>query len=776
MKRMQRVTPALMAACLLMVAVPCLAPSDRGIRPAVRQSEAYGQLPLYFARNQGQLDPCVAYSIQGRDKTLYFTSDGITFALTEPWEGPGCAIDLPAPSDRAPQRWIVKLAFLGATPDARPVGLDETPAVISYFRGRPEEWRTGIRTYARIIYPDLWPGIDLELSGTVSQLKYQFLVRPGADPGLIRLAYSGATAVAVNRDGQLEISTPFGGFHDDVPYAYQDIDGERVDVDARYAVGPAGVGEQPYGFDLAAYDPTLPLVIDPAVLVYCGYIGGTGCDGGRAVAVDASGNAYVTGNAYSSHVGFPTAVGPDETHSGGSDAFVAKVNVAGTGLVYCGYIGGDENDAGKGIAVDSSGSAFVTGVTRSSEASFPVTVGPDLTRNGTREDAFVAKVSPSGTQLAYCGYIGGYEDDIGYGIAVDAAGNAYVAGLTYSPEGSFPEIVGPDLTFNGYNDAFVAKVSPGGTGLVYCGYIGGAHFDYGMAIAVDRMGNAYVTGQTRSDETSFPVTGELDPSHNGRNDVFVAKVDVDGTGLAYCGYIGGDADDRGYGIAVDATGRAYVGGYTDSSESTFPATGGPNLVHSGGNDLFVTRVDASGAALEYCGYVGTGGDDRGWAIAVDGSGNAYIAGKRGYDAFIAQVNPSGTDLGFEYVIGGSVAGSLAYGIAVDRWKNIYVVGETRSDQSSFPVISGPDLTHNGDVDAFVAKISVQADGPPPGDVNGDGDVDVIDVRLCCQIALGVIPGAPEQRLAADIDRDEDVDMDDVRALAEYIIGIRTTLP
>ena len=328
-------------------------------------------------------------------------------------------------------------------------------------------------------------------------------------------------------------------------------------------------------------------------LVYCGYIGGSSSDWGLGIAVDGSGNAYVTGETGSTEsLNFPVKTGPDLTHNGGDDAFVAKVSASGIGLVYCGYIGGSNRDWGYGIAVDDSGSVYVTGETRSNEATFPVKFGPDLTHNGgTYGDAFVAKVSASGDSLVYCGYIGGSDNDYGYGIAVDSPGSAYVTGRTSSVEASFPVKVGPGLTSIGGDDAFVAKVSPSGDSLVYCGYIGPG-YSSGYGIAVDGSGNAYIAGMTNCSEATFPVKAGPDLTYNGGNyDAFVAKVTPSGNNLVYLGYIGGSSTDSGYGVAVDSSGNAYVTGSTSSSEASFPVLGGPYL--TGGNDAFVAKVSYS---------------------------------------------------------------------------------------------------------------------------------------------------------------------------------------
>ena len=338
--------------------------------------------------------------------------------------------------------------------------------------------------------------------------------------------------------GRLNVRTPLGGFQDDIPVAYQDVQGERRNVAVSYKLGailePAGRAEgsrrEPaadaanYGFAPGSYDRSRTLVIDPAVLIYCGYVGGNGglWDAGYAVAVDGTGAAYITGGAYSAEDSFPVTAGPDLTYNGGEDAFVAKLNPSGTALAYCGYIGGVYRDCGRGIAVDGSGNAYVTGIT-SSGGLFPALLGPDISGNGENE-AFVAKVNPAGTALIYCGFIGGVGNDEGNGLALDASGNAYVTGVTYSDQSTFPATVGPDLNGNGASDAFVAKVNPTGTGLIYCGYVGGSGYDSGCGIAVDRLGKVVISGRTDSRETSFPVTAGPDLTFNGYEDAFVARI------------------------------------------------------------------------------------------------------------------------------------------------------------------------------------------------------------------------------------------------------------
>jgi len=335
-------------------------------------------------------------------------------------------------------------------------------------------------------------------------------------------------------------------------------------------------------------------VIDPAVIVYAGFIGGSGSDRGYGVAVDADGAAYVVGVTQSRESTFPVNVGPDLTFNGDdddddTDAFIVKVLPDGSGLAYAGYIGGDDYDHAWGVAVGADGAAYVVGQTNSSDTTFPVIVGPDLTSEYGHGGGFIAKVLPDGSGLAYAGYI------LCRGVAgaVDAENAAYVAGGA-GPSAASSVIVGPDLTYNdnggnfAEDDAFITKVLPSGSGLAYAGYIGGSDNDLGTAIAVDASGAAFVVGSTASDEATFPASVGPDLTYNGSNgsgdfgDVFVAKVLPDGSGLVYAGYIGGNGYEWINSVAVDPAGWAYVVGPTGSSEASFPVIGGPDLTYNGG--------------------------------------------------------------------------------------------------------------------------------------------------------------------------------------------------
>jgi hypothetical protein len=678
---------ALLVIAGLLVSHSSAPPAAQAPHPPI---DRISRLPIYFIQNQGQLDGRVAFYIQGRNTNVYFSPTAVTYSLRKPAPRPTAPFrNASLPPEAPTPASVVKLEFLNANPSPRIEAHARTEATISYFRGPQHQWRTALPTYGAVVYREVWPGIDVEFTGPEGNLKYTFLVRPGADPRKIHFAYRGASNLTLTPEGRLDIATPAGSFSDDKPVSWQESDSRRQPVRTAFTLE----GEE-VRFDVGAYDRSRDLFIDPVILTYSGFLGGSGNDFGRAIAVDAAGNVYVTGNTYSSN--FLTAAGPDTTHNGDTDTFVAKFNSSGTALVYSGFLGGSSSDLGYGIAVDTAGNAYVTGETAS--ANFPTSAGPDTTHNGGW-DAFVAKVNSAGTALVYSGFLGGTFTDSGYGIAVDATGNAYVTGAAGF---SFPTATGPNTTHNGTIDAFVAKVNSAGTALVYSGFLGGIPFDSGHKIAVDAAGNAYVTGYT--DSTNFPTTaGSFDTTYNGNTDAFVAKVNSTGTALVYSSFLGGAVNDIGWGIAVDPAGNAYVTGSTSSD--SFPTVVGPNTFHQslGIADAFIAKVNPSGTALVYSGLLGGSLIDHGYGIALDAAGNAYVTGHTNspnfptavgpdttqnsdYDAFVAKVNGAGTALVYSGFLGGS-GEDAGLGMAADATGKAYITGYTAS--SNFPSTVGP---------------------------------------------------------------------------------------
>ena len=524
------------AAGVLLQIGPAQASSKKARGPTASATKqqalaAYGKLPLSFTANAGQTDARVRYSAQGAGFSVFLTRREAMLSLKRPGkQGRGRGVAL-------------ALRFLGSNRNVAIRGERPGPGRVNYLLGNdPAKWRTGLRTYERVVYRNLWPGVDMVFAGQNGTLKYEFLVRPGARVRDIRLAYRGAKRLSLDRQGNLRIGTSLGVLTDTRPLSYQLVAGKRVPVRSSFALEPHGGG---YGFAVdSAYDRRYPLLIDPGLL-YSTYLGGGSFDFGVGIALDGAGSAYLTG--YTASADFPTTAGAfDTSFNGASDAFVTKLDASGAALGYSTYLGGSEgDDNGLGIALDGAGSAYLTGATGS--ADFPTTAGAfDTTYNGGY-DGFVTKLDASGAALGYSSYLGGDSFDSGYGIALDGAGSAYLTGETRSRD--FPTTVGAfDTSFNGVvTDAFVTKLDPSGAALGYSSYLGGSDTesggDSGNGIALDGAGNAYLTGETYS--ADFPTTaGAFDTTFNGDYDAFVTKLDASGAALGYSTFLGGGSNDE----------------------------------------------------------------------------------------------------------------------------------------------------------------------------------------------------------------------------------------
>ncbi len=762
--------------------------------------EAYGRLPLTFERNEGQADARVKFLSRGRGYSLFLTKAQAMLVLAR---GPRHAAPqsaalqplsasnpLTAAGDNGkPTAGVVSLRLAGANPHTKVLGLEELRAKSNYFLGNdPGKWRTDVPNYARVIYQNVYPGIDLVFYGHQGQLEFDWVVRPGADPKLIHLivqtgfgtsadvvALSGngepsphknPSRVRVTADGDLVISTAAGDLRFRKPLVYQTAAGDapsshRQLLEGRFVLGPAepapaesGVRASAYqvGFEVASYDPSKPLVIDP-VLSYSTYLGGTSDDQINAIALDGSGMAYVAGWTVSTD--FPAAGTPYQAACNNCtsspnfwDVFVAKFDPTQSGaasLVYSTYLGGSDQDSAQGIAVDSGGNAYLTGLTLSSD--FPVTAANAFQSGyGGGGDAFLAKIGPAGSTLPYSTYLGGAAQDQGLGIALRTADQPYITGSTASP--AFPTTGGAFQptrpSTGGATDAFVSKfdtTASGSASLTYSTYLGGTNGnDQGNAIALDTSGDALVAGQTSSDD--FPTTAgafDLTCGTDGLcdagsySDAFVVKLNPAGSGasdLLYSTYLGGGSADNATAIAVDGSDNVYVTGLTESPN--FPTTSGALQVlpsSSSGFDAFVAKLIPNAALtpassqLVYATYLGGTGFDQGNAIAVDAFGEAYVAGATGspdfpmaspvqaqcpncpgaVDGFVSKLNAAGSALIFSTYLDGS-SEDRATALALDVSGNAYVGGFTSS--TDFPVSAGAYQSANaGTSDGFFLTLS-----------------------------------------------------------------------
>jgi hypothetical protein len=722
-----------------------------------RTLKAYGNLPLSFVENQGQMNAQVRYVITGPRASAFFRDDGVTFDLWDgqrPMDGRESVAEngemrhssrfVPVPEDTSTnavsrKHSVLKLSFVGADPGCEAEGTDELPGKVNYLVGKDQsKWHTDIPTFKGVIYKSVWPGIDVAYRGDRQQLKYDVVAAPDSDLNDIRLKYEGAEKIWLDKAGDLYVKTTATTFVERVPGIFQEKDGQKLHLRGGYTLEDGNT----VGFHVEGRDLSLALTIDPANnLVYSTYLGGSGTDAVGAIAVDSSGCAYIAG--WTSSNNFPTTTGAFQTtpKDANGNAFVTKLNSTGASLIYSTFLGGSGGgDAAYAIAVDSSDCAYVAGQTLSTD--FPTTLGAFQTSLNGKSNAFVTKVNASGSALLYSTFLGGSSYDLASSIAVDSSDCAYVAGVTLSS--NFPTTTGAFQTShknaNGVN-AFVTKLDSDGSSLLYSTYLGGSGNgngggDSATAIRVDSGECAYVAGVTRSSD--FPTTtGAFQTSLKSTSgNAFVTKLNSTGSSLVYSTFLGGSSGSPNGGdvanaIAINSSGFAYVVGQTYSSD--FPTTTGAfqttNNTTTYGN-AFVTKLNPVGSTLVYSTFLGgsgsssTYGGDAANAIAIDSSGFAYIAGgthstdfpttpsalqsslKGPENAFVTKLNPVGSYPAYSSFLGGSGKyGDAACAIAVDSAGHSYVLGQTSS--TDFPTTSGAFQTSlNGPQNAFVSKLNM----------------------------------------------------------------------
>ncbi|MGD2090351.1 MAG: SBBP repeat-containing protein [Candidatus Aminicenantes bacterium] len=718
---------------------------------AVRFDLNFGKFPLYFITNNGQVNEKAAFYAKTSKYTLWLTRQGLVFdgfkkVEVKPEQEEQTTGHRQQMTEKRIYRegklarTVSRVIFLNANKNPEIVPIGETKLRVNYFIGNDKsKWHGDIPTSKAVLYKNLYKNVDLKVYGIEKQIQYDWLVKPGGNPGDIRFRYKNVNSTRLDKQGNLLVETDFGEFIHKCPMGYQKIANQRVKIIAAFK--PINPGENIYGFVPGEYDKNCELIIDPVVLAYSTYLGGESWDWGRGIAVDSKGYAYVTG--YTGSSDFPTS--DLKQYPSDYDVFVTKIDTTEAGvssLIYSTYLGGEYIDFGHEIAVDSNENVYVAGDTFST--GFPIVNQYQTDQPGS--DAFLIKIDTrqSGSEsLIYSTYLGGGEFDYGSGIAVDSSGNAYVTGSAGSTD--FPTRDQYQSDQPGY-DAFVTKIDTtqsGDASLVYSTYLGGSGGDGGAGIAVDSSGYTYVIGNTTS--TDFPTLDQYQTDQPD-DDVFVTKIDTTQAGIAsliYSTYLGGNGDDDGTSIAVDSNGYAYLTGYTDSTN--FP-TLGQYQADQASTDVYVTKIDTnqSGTScLIFSTYLGGSGEELGAAIAVGSSGYVYLTGhtnsmdfptrsqyqadQGSIDAFVTKLSTNqigDSSLIYSTYLGGSYE-DQGTGIAVDSSGAAYVSGFTES--YDFPTMNpyqGP--PGNPYRDAFVTKLIY---GVPPfrssPDFNGDGYGDVL---------------------------------------------------
>lgn len=691
-------------------------------------------IPLYFEKNEGQMDPDFHYVTRCPGLTLYFAPQAVSLFLKHEHQ------------EESPS--VLNIQFVGSNPHSIIKGIDEQECKSNYFIGGDStKWHTDISNYRKIVYQGLYPGIDALFYGNGKQLEYDFLVAPGMNPDHVRMRIDGAQELALDEEGNLQIIVGDEQiFQMKKPSIYQVIEGKKNDVKGEFTL----LAKREIGFSLNNYDKTQQLVIDP-ILAYSTYVGGSAFDTGGGIAVDSSNNVYVVGQTSSAN--FPTTSGAFQTFKSANPvaaaAFVTKFNSTGTALIYSTYLGGSSDTNGVATAVNENGNAYITGNTFAND--FPTTAGAFQTSKmggAAGNNGFITQLNSTGSALIYSTYLGASSSSCA-SIVLDESGNAYVTGNTGSTifpttSGAFQTARSPGSTAAD-TDVFISKLNSAGSALIYSTYLGGSASDSGNDIFLDGDGNAYVTGNTNS--LNFPTTSGAFQTLKGgtaaANNAFLTKLNITGSSLVYSTYLGGISNtSNGNSVVVDESFHAYVVGNTNSQN--FPTTNGAfqTLAKAapGFNNGFVSKFNPAGSALVYSTYLGGAAITNTSSIALNSQNEVYLTGNTSStdfpttpdayqpflagtnNAFVTKLNSAGSALIYSTYLGGVSGVSIGRAIALDSDGSAYIAGTTSS--TTFPVTTDAfQTTLGGSNDVFVAKFNIGTPtitgvapnvGPPTG--------------------------------------------------------------
>jgi hypothetical protein len=721
---------------------------------------------MQFEPNEGQANSRVKFLSRGRGYSLFLTSNEAVLSLRRSASGSSKAGSATGRAANKPQadRAVIQMALEGANPNPTMAGQDPLPGHVNYFIGNDRsKWHTDIPTYSQVAYQSVYPGIDEAFYGNQRQLEYDFNVAPGADASRIAMRVEGAERVSLQSDGSVRLVAGDGAMQLRAPVVYQGTSALRKVIAANYEL----TGGNEIRFRIGAYDHSQPLVIDP-MLVYSTFLGGSGADDILAARIDTSGNFYVTGYTFSDDFPLVKSLQSNTEFPNGNEiAFISELAAAGNNLVFSTYLGGSgvlsssggTGDEAEGIALNpSNGDVLVAGDTFSVD--FPVTATAYQTLNGGASvglfTSFLTVLNAGGNGLVYSTYLGGNNGDGAFAVAADSAGNAYIGGATASV--NFPIIPGaPEPTYVSSStlfEGFLSKINTtlsGTASLTYSTFIGGTgdsgtgDGDEVFSVHTDGNGNAFFGGHTSSVDflttagitTAFQLT--CTACSNGGYNGFagVADTNVSAVGFTWLTYLGGSTADAVAHVVSDSVGDLFATG--DAFSSDFPVTTGAFQTTlkntSGGPNAFVTELDPTGLNLVYSSYLGGTGDDVGFGINLDSAGDAYVTGQTSStdfplanpiqstnlapgngatNAFVTEMNPTGSGLVFSTYLGGSSNpnsvnnGDTGWGIAVDMNNDIYVAGTTGSGTpgpGEFPLVNAFQNGFGGVDDGFLTKIS-----------------------------------------------------------------------
>lgn len=664
----------------------------------------FGNVPLYFVPNQGQVDGQALFYSKTPGYTLWLTQTGMVFD--------------------GRQKGVSQMVFLNATKDVQAFGGKPSGHRVNYIRGRDSKnWHTNIPSAGEVTYKGIYRDIDLKIYGVEKQIEYDWIIKPGGDPGQIAFKFDGIKKSHIDNEGNLVIESQTGQWVHKKPVAYQVLKADRENQKRQQVSVKADfnrLSDNSYGFQVGDYDPRYELVIDPLILSMFSYLGGSGDEDFQDIQVDGTG-VYVCGATYS--LDFPLASPLQGSFGGERDVIVAKLTLDGTGLIYSTYIGGNDEEYCGALAIDGTGAVYIGGHTGSTD--FPTANPYQGSKNGTQWDGFISKLSADGSSLLYSTYFGGAFLDHIMDLKLGSGGEIFVTGRTQSDD--FPLVNAYQSQYGGgEGDGFIAKFAADGQSLFYSTLIGGSYQDFPYALEVDGNGNAYIGGFTQS--ADYPAVNAFQSVKHGGEyemDGFVTKFSADGSALVFSTFLGGSKMEMVYDIALDTSGAVYVGGTTESLD--YPVTpgayqqtklGGDNFLSEG----YVAKLAASGSSLEYATYIS--GPDFGeftmFAPLPDGTvyvtGSSFSADYPVVNSFVPWwATPAGAVLTRISADGSSLLSSTfirwpcasnAYALALDGNGAVYITGMAGNCNNGYQGFQ--EIYGGSNSDGFVAKLEESA--------------------------------------------------------------------
>ncbi len=636
-----------MSLIVLLIAIVASLSMNLPLQSVQKNELVFQNKPLFFEKNMGQFDSEVDFVSRNDNLNLYLSSGHAKISF-----------------DPLDKKNYIKIILLDTDQIPQSKGVNQKQGKINYFSGQEKEtWQHNIPLYEKVTYQSVYPGINLLYYGNNGKFEYDFIVAPYIDYRIIKLKFEGIEKMELNGTGDLLLYTEQGTIVQKAPLVYQENNYEKQIIESQYLL----TDNNQVSFQIADYDETRPLIIDP-VLTYASYLGNKNNEEGNDIVVDSDRNTYIVGSTTS--VDFPINNPLQNKHGGGKyDLFVSKFD-ANNALVFTTYLGGSANDKGLSIAVDQTGYIYIAGETDSRD--FPIRLPIQSTLSGNNNcnegksdcnDAFIAKLNKDGSELLFSTYLGGNNKEIARSIAVDNEENVYIAGVTTSynfpvqneiqstlkqqeaSEGKLRELCGVSLSIKNYGDIFISKLDTKNISYIFSTYLGGTCVDAAFGIDLDNSKNIFVTGMTASPD--FPVQIDADvcselniteeeclpfqENFKFQTDIFLLKLNPEGNKILYATYFGDSGAEIGLDVATDNAGSAYITGYTDS-----PNLGHLNPFqgkHGGGRDAFIAKFSAEKGGLLYSSYLGGDKDDEGHGIAVNTENEIYIAGKTSSDDF-----------------------------------------------------------------------------------------------------------------------------------------------